>query len=384
MAGKEIAVKKYVVRLSGEERERLEFLVRAGKSPAQLLTKARILLKADASEAGEAWSDSAISVALDTSINNIGRLRRRLVEEGTRGGAEAQTQSEFCSQADFRRGGGGQADRSDLLAGSRGVRPLEPAPARRESRRTEHRRASQRQHDRPDAKKNALKPHRNRQWVIPPDANAGFVAAMEDVLETYQKPRDPDRPLVCLDETSKQLIIETRAPIPAKSGQPARHDYEYERNGVANIFMMFSPLEGWRCVKVTDRHAAADYGQVLKELSDTHFPSAEKIVLVQDNLSTHTAASLYAAFPAPEARRLAKRFEWHYTPKHGSWLDMAESELAVLATQCLRRRIPNKQALQREVDAWQDHRNNHHARADWQFTTDDARVKLKRLYPHFE
>jgi hypothetical protein len=220
--------------------------------------------------------------------------------------------------------------------------------------------------------------------VIPPDANAGFVAAMEDVLDTYEKPRDPDRPLVCLDETSKQLVIETRAPIPAKPGQPARHDYEYKRNGVAHIFMMFSPLEGWRRVKVTDRHAAADYGQVLKELSDTHFPSAEKIVLVQDNLSTHTAASLYAAFPAAEARRLAKRFEWHYTPKHGSWLDMAESELAVLTTQCLRRRIPNKQALQREVAAWQDHRNKHHAKADWQFTTDDARLKLKRLYPHFE
>ena len=220
--------------------------------------------------------------------------------------------------------------------------------------------------------------------MIPPEANASFVAAMEDVLETYQKPRDPDRPLVCLDETSKQLIIETRAPIPAKPGQPARHDYEYERNGVAHIFMMFSPLEGWRRVKVTDRHAAADYGQVLKELSDTHFPSAEKIVLVQDNLSTHTAASLYAAFPAAEAPRLAKRFEWHYTPKHGSWLDMAESELAVLTTQCLRRRIPNKQVLQREVGAWQDHRNKHHAKADWQFTTDDARVKLKRLYPHFE
>jgi hypothetical protein len=204
------------------------------------------------------------------------------------------------------------------------------------------------------------------------------------VLDTYEKPRDPDRPLVCLDETSKQLVIETRAPIPAKPGQPARHDYEYKRNGVAHIFMMFSPLEGWRRVKVTDRHAAADYGQVLKELSDTHFPSAEKIVLVQDNLSTHTAASLYAAFPAAEARRLAKRFEWHYTPKHGSWLDMAESELAVLTTQCLRRRIPNKQALQREVAAWQDHRNKHHAKADWQFTTDDARLKLKRLYPHFE
>jgi hypothetical protein len=217
--------------------------------------------------------------------------------------------------------------------------------------------------------------------VIPPDANAGFVAAMEDILDTYQKSRDPDRPLVCLDETSKQLIVETRKPIPAKPGQPARHDYEYERNGVANIFMMFAPLEGWRRVKVTDHHAAVDYAQVLKELSDVHFPSAAQIQLVQDNLSTHNPASLYAAFPAAEARRLAKRFEWHYTPKHGSWLDMAESELAVLTTQCLNRRIPEKQTLEREVAAWERYRNERHAKADWQFTTEDARVKLKRLYP---
>ena len=159
--------------------------------------------------------------------------------------------------------------------------------------------------------------------MIPPDASASFVAAMEDVLETYQRPRDPDRPLVCLDETSKQLIAETRAPIPPKPGRPARHDYEYERNGVANLFMIFAPLEGWRHVEVTDRHAAADYAKILKDLSDVRFPAAAKIALVQDNLSTHTPASLYAAFPAPEARRLANRFEWHYTPKHGSWLDMA-------------------------------------------------------------
>ena len=220
--------------------------------------------------------------------------------------------------------------------------------------------------------------------MIPPDANAGFVAAMEDVLETYQRSRDPDRPLVCLDETSKQLIVETRAPIPAKPGQPARHDYEYERNGVANLFMMFAPLEGWRHVKVTDHHAAVDYAQVLKELSDLHFPDADKIVLVQDNLSTHTTASLYTAFPAAEARRLANRFEWHYTPKHGSWLDMAESELAVLTSQCLSRRIPDKQTLEKEVAAWERHRNKHHPKADWQFTTENARVKLKRLYPQFE
>jgi hypothetical protein len=149
--------------------------------------------------------------------------------------------------------------------------------------------------------------------VIAPEASAAFVANMEDVLEVYQRPHDPKRPLVCLDETSKQLIVETRAPIAVKPGQPARHDYEYERNGVANLFMMFAPLEGWRRVKVTDRRAAVDYAHALKDLSDTHFPDADKIVLVQDNLSTHTTASLYEAFPAAEARRLVERFEWHYT-----------------------------------------------------------------------
>ena len=220
--------------------------------------------------------------------------------------------------------------------------------------------------------------------MIPPQANAGFVANMEDVLEVYQRPHDPQRPVVCLDETTKQMIAETRAPIPAAPGRKARHDYEYERNGVASLFMMFAPLEGWRCVKVTDRHAAIDYAHVLKDLSDTHFPEAAKIVLVQDNLSTHTPASLYAAFPAAEARRLVERFEWHYTPKHGSWLDMAESELAVLTTQCLDRRIPDKPTLTKEVAAWQDDRNKRCVKADWQFTTDNARVKLKSLYPQFE
>ena len=217
--------------------------------------------------------------------------------------------------------------------------------------------------------------------MIPPDANAAFVAGMEDVLEVYQRPRDPACPMVCVDETSKQLIAETRVPITAKPGRPARHDYEYERNGTANLFMMFAPLEGTRHVKVTDRHAAVDYAQVLKELSDTHFPKAEKIVLVQDNLSTHKPASLYEAFPAPEARRLVERFEWHYTPKHGSWLNMAESELGTLASQCLDRRIPDKETLIGEVAAWENRRNKNHTKADWQFTTADARVKLKRLYP---
>jgi hypothetical protein len=207
---------------------------------------------------------------------------------------------------------------------------------------------------------------------------------MEDVLEVYQRPHDPEVPVVCLDEASKQLITETRAPIPTKPGHPARHDYEYERNGTANLFMMFAPLEGWRHVEVTDRHTAVDYARILKQLSDKHFPDSKKIALIQDNLNTHKPASLYEAFPAPEARRLVERFEWHYTPKHGSWLDLAESELSVLSGQCLDRRIADKNILVEEVAAWEASRNNNNNKADWQFTTANARVKLKRLYPHFE
>ena len=217
--------------------------------------------------------------------------------------------------------------------------------------------------------------------MIAPKANAAFVAAMEDVLAVYQRPRDPACPLVCLDETSKQLIKETREPIIMTKGRARRVDYEYERNGVANLFMLFAPLDGWRHVEVTDRRTGIDYAQILRDISDKYYPQARKIVLVQDNLSTHKPASLYQAFPALEARRLVERFEWHYTPKHGSWLDMAESELAVLFSQCLDRRIPDKPKLISEVAAWEKARNKYNAVADWQFTTDDARVKLKHLYP---
>ena len=204
---------------------------------------------------------------------------------------------------------------------------------------------------------------------------------MEDILAVYQRPRDTACPLVCLDETSKQLIKETRQPIPMTQGRARRIDYEYERNGVANLFMLFAPLEGWRHVEVTDRRTAIDYARILRDISDKYYPQARKIVLVQDNLSTHKPASLYEAFPAPEARRLVERFEWHYTPKHGSWLNMAESELAVLSSQCLDRRIPDKPKLISEVAAWEKARNKYNAVADWQFTTADARVKLKHLYP---
>jgi hypothetical protein len=204
---------------------------------------------------------------------------------------------------------------------------------------------------------------------------------MEDVLSVYTRPRDPDRPVVCLDETSKQLVAETRSPVAMRPGLPARVDYEYTRTGVANLFMMFAPLEGWRHVKVTDRRTAIDYAHVLRDLADVHFARAKTITLVQDNLNTHAAASLYEAFPAAEARRLVERFEWHYTPKHGSWLDLAESELGVLASQCLDRRIPDKQTIIDQVAAWVRERNKNHARAEWRFTTNDARIKLQSLYP---
>jgi len=204
---------------------------------------------------------------------------------------------------------------------------------------------------------------------------------MEAVLDVYHRPRDSDCPVVCVDEGSKQLIAETRTPVPAKPGRTARIDYEYERNGTANIFMAFAPLEGKRFVEITDRHTAVDYARFLQQVSDVWFPDANKIALVQDNLNTHRPASLYEAFPANEARRLVERFEWHFTPKHGSWLNMAECELSVLSSQCLDRRIPAKEIMIEEVAAWEAERNKKNTKTDWQFTTADARVKLKRLYP---
>jgi hypothetical protein len=204
---------------------------------------------------------------------------------------------------------------------------------------------------------------------------------MEDVLEVYHRPRGPDHPGVCVDDTAKQLIAETRVPVAATPGRPEGDDYEHARNGTTNLCMRLAPPQGWRHAELTGRHAAMDYAQALKDWSDTHYPNATKIVLVQDNLSPHRPASLYEAFPAAEAPRLAERFEWHDTPKHGSWLDMAECELSVLSTQCLDRRIVGKHTLTKEVAAWQASRNNRHAKADWQFTTADARIKLKRLYP---
>jgi hypothetical protein len=203
---------------------------------------------------------------------------------------------------------------------------------------------------------------------------------MEDVLEVYQRQYEEDEVLVCLDETSKQHTKETRIPLPTRPGEPERFDFEYERNGVSNLFMVFAPLEGWRHVKVTDRHTKVDWAELIKELVDVHFP-LKKIILVMDNLNTHKLGSLYAAFEQAEARLIADRLEIHYTPKHGSWLDMAEIEIGVLSRQCLDRRLPDQETLKREINAWQNTRNQKAIRVDWRFTAENARVKLKSLYP---
>ena len=234
------------------------------------------------------------------------------------------------------------------------------------------------------SEKNRFKPWLKKSWCIPPKANAEFVCAMEDVLEVYHRQYGDNEVLVCLDETSKQLVEETRPPRPVRPGSPLAYDYEYRRNGVSNLFMLYAPLEGWRWVEVTERRTRTDWAKVVRRLVDDDYPEKDRIVLVMDNLNTHHPSSLYEAFEPGEARRIAERLEIHYTPKHGSWLNMAESELAVLASQCLDRRIPSQDILKRETGAWQGQRNLTALRADWRFTTQDARIKLKSLYPSIQ
>jgi hypothetical protein len=218
-------------------------------------------------------------------------------------------------------------------------------------------------------------------WVIPPGADADFVYHLEDVLSVYQRPYDPHRPLLCMDETTKQLVGEIRHPLPCMAGLPGRYDAEYVRKGVRNLFLISEPLAGKRYVRVRQQRTKQDWATVMRELLEEIYPDAEKIVLVMDNLNTHSPASFYATFPPEEAKRLTERLEIHYTPKHGSWLDMAEIELGILSRQCLDRRIATPERLQKEVAAWEQNRNQNQRQIHWQFTTQDARTKLRTLYP---
>lgn len=220
-----------------------------------------------------------------------------------------------------------------------------------------------------------------KQWCIPPEANAAFVCATEDILDVYHRPYSPENPLVCMDESSKQQVIETRQPIETEPGQIERYDHEYERNGVSNLFMLFAPFEGWRHVKVTDRRTKVDFAYCIKDLLTLNYPDAEMVTIVMDNLNTHHPSSLYEAFEPAEAKSLLGRCDFHSTPKHGSWLNMAEIEFSALQRQCLDRRIPDQETLREEIAAWEARRNEQEVTVNWRFTTADARIRLKRLYP---
>jgi transposase len=368
-------VKKYAVDLREDEQGMLKELITSGTQRVRKLNHARILLKAH-----EGWTDQQISDALDVSIPTIERVRQRFVEAGIEqalsprqsrrkyqnlmdGVQEAHLIALACGQAPA----GHQRWSLRLLAGEMVrldyIEDLSHETVRRVMN------------------DNELKPWLRQAWCIPPHQNADFVYRMEDVLEVYQRPADPKHPLVCFDESPTQLVSETRPHLPAKAGQPARYDYEYHREGSANLFMFFAPLHNWRHVKVTPHRTKADWAWCMHDLVHLHFPDAERCVVVQDQLNTHTPAALYEVFEPALARSILDRLEFHFTPKHGSWLNMAEIEFSVLSRQCLDGYIPSLTALAHETLAWQTRRNSQHATVDWRFTTADARIKLKKLYP---
>jgi len=366
--------KKYIVTLLDDEREKLLKLIGSGTAKARTTSRARILLKAD-----EGWQDKEISQALNVSISTVERVRRRFVFEGF----EACLRSRRSKRVYSRKLDGEQEARLVVLVCS-----SPPEGYARWSLRLLADQVVQMKitdsisHEtvRQVLADNELKPWRREEWCIP-TVNAEFVYHMEDVLDVYKQPADLKRPLVCFDESPEQLVSETRQALPMAPGQSEKYDYEYRREGVSNLFMFFAPLQNWRNVKVTQRRTKVDWAYCMRDLTDIHFPQAEKIVIVQDQLNTHSPACLYEVFPPIEAKRILDRLEFHFTPKHGSWLNMAEIELSVLSRQCLNRCIPSQPILIRETEAWTIQRNNKQATVNWQFATEDARIKLKRLYP---
>jgi transposase len=363
---------RYRITLTDEERDELRSLVQAGRGAFRRLKRAQILL---ASEAGSA--DATIAQNISVGTSTVFRTKRRFVEEGLeaalselpRPGAdrklaekeEALLIATACSAPPT-----GRARWTlELLAGEM-VRLTKHGSLSSE---TVRRRLAE----------NELKPWLKKMWCISA-VNPEFIARMEDVLDLYGETPDVRRPVVCFDETPRQLIGESRVPVAPKPGRSARFDYEYVRNGTANVFMFVDAHRSWRHAKVTDRRACGDFAECMRDLVDTHYPKAERIRVVLDNLSTHTASALYETFEATEARRILRRLEFHYTPKHASWLNMVEIEIGVMVAQCLDRRIPTKAMVIREVKVWERARNSAGARIKWQFTLDRAREKLGRAY----
>lgn len=363
----------YRVELGNEERAVLEELVYRGSPRVRKVKRALILLAADRGD-----SQQEIAQSLDVGTATVFRTKRDFVEQGLQQALEEAPRQ------------GGQrklSDKEELLLVATAC--SDPAEGRARwtiellademVRLTCHEHIGdetirRRLHDK------EIKPWQHKMWCIP-KVDGDFVARMEDVVELYTQAADPDYPVVCFDESPTQLIGETRIPIPAAPGILGRIDHEYRRNGTANLFVFVDAHYSWRHVKVTDRRTNEDFAHCMKDLVDMHFPNAKKIRVVLDNLSTHSVGALYDAFPAPEARRLAQRLEFHYTPKHASWLNLVEIEIGVLRKQCLDRRIPDRAMLEREIEAWEQQRNDSGARIHWLFDLDRARQKLAKSYP---
>jgi transposase len=364
---------RYRVELSQAERRELAALLSGGKHAVRKLKRAQILLAADAGV-----SDDGIATSVAVGGSTVYRTKRRFVEgnleralnEEPRRGAErkltgreeALLVATACSDPPEGRGRWTLELLSDRLVKLTGHASL--------SRETVRRRLAE----------NDLKPWRKDMWCIP-KVDAEFVARMEDVLDLYGEADDPKRPVVCFDESPTQLIGEVRQPIPAEPGQIERYDFEYRRNGTVNLFVFLDAHRSWRRVKMTARRTAVDFAACMRDLTDIHFPEAERIRVVMDNLSTHAPSALYKALPACEARRVLRRLEFHYTPKHASWLNMVEIEIGVLRGQCLDRRIASREKLASEVAAWERQRNASGARINWMFSTEQARDKMARTYP---
>jgi transposase len=364
---------RYRVDLSQAERDELKALLSGGQCAVRKLKRAQMLLAADAGA-----SDEAIATSVGVGGSTVYRTKRRFVlgnlelalREEPRPGAERKLSGKeealLVATACSRPPAGRARWTLDLLAGEM-VRLTEHDSLSGE---TVRRRLAE----------NELKPWRKEMWCIP-QIDAEYVARMEDVLDLYAEAPDPNRPVVCFDESPTQLIGEVRQPIPAEPGQIERYDCEYKRNGTANLFIFLDAHQPWRKVKVTDSRTAVDFAACMRDLTDLHFPQAERIRVVMDNLSTHSAGALYQAFPACEARRVLQRLEFHYVPKHASWLNMVEIEIGVLRGQCLDRRIDSRDRLEAEITAWEQQRNASGASIKWMFTTEKARTKMGHAYP---
>lgn len=364
---------RYRVELDNDERATLTAMLAGGKHAARRLKRAQVLLAAE-----RGLDDAAIGAAVGVSGSTVYRIKRCFVVEGF----------ETALDEDPRPGAPRKlAVKEDALLVATACSNPPPGRARwtlellagEMVKLTEHESLS-RETVRRRLAENELKPWRRDMWCIP-KVDAEYVARMEDVLDLYTGAPDPARPVVCFDESPTQLIGEVRAPIPAAPGRLERFDCEYRRNGTANLFVFLDAHRPWRQVKVTARRAAQDFAFCMRELADEHYPEAQCIRVVLDNLSTHSTAALYQTLPAPEARRILKRLEFHYTPKHASWLNMVEIEIGVLRCQCLDRRIEAREELTAEIQAWQNQRNASGTRINWMFSTEKARTKMARAYP---